>query len=215
MPNGNVYTPAEVYAILKAEARRNNNDKLLGVVIGTAIVLRESNGNAKAFRDASKNPDGGNDRGWWQFNDKYHPDVSDIVAYDPIKSTAVAYQKSKGFTEWKPWFQDGKLRFDGPNGLAAYQAAVKAAVDSGDKDIPFMFYEEDGKQYVNGEELKSGVEQVVDKVIPWADTLAAILSRLVSVDFWKRVGITVLGAAIIVAGLILFFGQDTVKGLIP
>lgn len=192
MPQGTKYSPDEVYGIIKQVANQRGVNDVAKIATATAIVLRESGGDAKAYRPASQNPNGGNDRGWWQWNDKWHPDVSDVVAFDPVKSTEVAFTKSEGFTNWRPWFQRGELRFEGGNAQQAYKDAWFAATKSGDNDSS----------------VASTVDDVVDKVVPWADSLAAILSRLVSPTFWKRVGIGVLGALIIVAGLILFFNIE-------
>lgn len=76
-----------------------------GVVTAVAIVGRETGGtfDTRAFRPASRNPAGGNDRGGWQFNDKYHPDVSDADAYDFKRATAHAARKSAGFTDFGVW----------------------------------------------------------------------------------------------------------------
>lgn len=193
MPTGSVYNPLEVYRIIKAE-----NDKRGGkgdVITATAIVLRESGGNATAYRDASQNRLGGNDRGWWQFNSKAHPDVSDIVAYDPIKSTAVAYDKSKGFTDWTPWYQNGALRFDGKQAEQAVTNAKAAGAMDGMTDS------------FNWSDVPDIARDALDSVTPgWMDSLAAILSNVLDPDFWKRVGLVVLGALIIIAGLMLFFG---------
>jgi hypothetical protein len=43
------------------------------------------------------------DRGLWQINDHWHPEITDDEAFDPIASTAAALSISKGGTDFSPW----------------------------------------------------------------------------------------------------------------
>lgn len=65
-----------------------------------AIALAESRGDPKA---TGKNKDGSLDRGFWQINNKWHPDVTDDMAYDPMQNAQAAFRISGGGTNWKPW----------------------------------------------------------------------------------------------------------------
>ena len=55
-------------------------------------------------------PGGSVDRGLWQMNGCYSPDVSDACAYDAACNGRVAYRLSAGGTTWKPWssFNNGR-----------------------------------------------------------------------------------------------------------
>lgn len=131
MPVNGVYSPPEVYAlILKVwQQRTGKTNPSVGVLKATYIVLRESGGNPTKRRPASQNPDGGNDRGLWQFNDKWFPDVSDLVAYDPILSTHKAFEVSKQFTDFKPWETDRDPEW-GFSGSEHQQDALRKALDA-------------------------------------------------------------------------------------
>lgn len=86
-------------------------DKLL---IAVAVCLAEGNGYVEAVHvndDAVLDADGNvitpasTDYGLWQINDRYHPDVTQAQAFDPVFATAYAYQmyKKKSYT-FTPWY---------------------------------------------------------------------------------------------------------------
>ncbi len=64
-----------------------------------AIVLAESGGSPHAIGVDY----GSIDRGLWQFNSRWHADITDAEAYDPLHSTEAAYALSKGGTDFRPW----------------------------------------------------------------------------------------------------------------
>lgn len=66
----------------------------------TAVALAESGGDPNA---TNVNTDGSRDRGLYQINDKYHPEVSDTCAYDPVCSAKAAYSISNRGTSFSPW----------------------------------------------------------------------------------------------------------------
>lgn len=159
-------------------------------IIATSIILRESGGNDKIVNTKGNTPAGSRDRGWWQFNDHWHPDVTDAQAFDPVVSTEIAWRKSDGFTNWDAW--DGvEIKVKGE--------AVDAAKESGDA----------GSVGID-DVVREGIDKVTD-IIPWADSLAKLLGKILSGTFWKRIGIAALGAAIIIAALIVIFGKDAVE----
>jgi Lysozyme like domain len=43
------------------------------------------------------------DRGLWQINDYYHPDVSDQCAYDAVCNAQAMFRISRNGTNWQPW----------------------------------------------------------------------------------------------------------------
>lgn len=48
-------------------------------------------------------PNGSRDRGLWQINDCYHPDVSDDCAFDANCNARAMYAISSGGHNWRPW----------------------------------------------------------------------------------------------------------------
>jgi len=68
-------------------------------VVAVAVEWAEAGGNTDVRH---VNPDGSIDRGLWQFNSRFHPEVSDAQAFDANASTDAAYRISFGGTVWTP-----------------------------------------------------------------------------------------------------------------
>jgi Lysozyme like domain len=68
--------------------------------VAAAIILAESGGKADA---RNTNSDGSVDRGWWQINSRWHPEVSDACADNLICSTKAAKRISKNWTDFSAW----------------------------------------------------------------------------------------------------------------
>lgn len=64
-----------------------------------AVAWAESRGNPGA---TGRNP-GSYDRGLWQINSKWHPDVSDSCAYNAACNARNAVRISSGGSRWSPW----------------------------------------------------------------------------------------------------------------
>lgn len=93
-----------------------------GLVTATALALEESGGWTQAV---NTNADGTKDRGLWQFNTKWHPEVSDAAAFDPKRAAVEAFRVSKGGTDWSQWAAVADHRID--KDLNAAKAAAAAA----------------------------------------------------------------------------------------
>jgi hypothetical protein len=89
-----------------------------GVTIAAAIALAESGGRTDA---TNTNRDGSVDRGLFQINSRWHPEVTNAQAFDPYAATSAAYRISGGFAHFTPWatYNNGAYR----SHLAATQAA--------------------------------------------------------------------------------------------
>lgn len=76
------------------------------LAVATAIAMAESNGNpsAKSYNKKTKGcPSGSLDRGLWQINDCYHPEVDDGCAYDASCNAEAMFTISSSGTKWSPW----------------------------------------------------------------------------------------------------------------
>ena len=67
-------------------------------------------------------PSGSLDRGLWQINSCYHPEVNDSCAYDAQCNANGAYSISSGGANWTPWSTYNNGAYAG--WLSAAQAAV-------------------------------------------------------------------------------------------
>jgi len=73
-----------------------------GVVTAVAVALAESRGRTHVINTAGNHPPS-RDRGLWQINDYYHPEVTDAMAFDPILCATAALRISNGGRDWHPW----------------------------------------------------------------------------------------------------------------
>ncbi|HEV7978603.1 FG-GAP-like repeat-containing protein [Amycolatopsis sp.] len=69
-------------------------------VVAVAVAMAESRCDPAA---RGVNPGHSIDRGLWQINDYYHPDVSDTCAYNAQCNANAAFRISDGGTDWSPW----------------------------------------------------------------------------------------------------------------
>jgi len=67
--------------------------------VAVAVAWAESRGNPRARGQNSDSYD----RGLWQINSKWHPDVSDSCAYDAKCNAAQAKRISSNGNNWQPW----------------------------------------------------------------------------------------------------------------
>lgn len=71
-----------------------------GLLTIVAIAQAESSLNTQANHT---NGDGSVDRGILQINNRWHPEVSNTCAYDPVCAFKAGYKISNGGTNFKPW----------------------------------------------------------------------------------------------------------------
>lgn len=93
------------------------------LTMAVAIALAESGGDPGA-RGLNRNAQGQTtsvDRGLWQINSVYHPEVSDTCAYNPACAANSAYTISNRGQNWQPWstFSNGAYKQYMSRGLAA------------------------------------------------------------------------------------------------
>lgn len=91
------YSPAQVAVIAKGAGFTGD-----GLVRAVAVALAESGGNPQAV---NQNTDRQRsiDRGLWQINSYWHPEVSVAEAFNPAANAKHAYRISSGGTNWSQW----------------------------------------------------------------------------------------------------------------
>ena len=88
--------PAEVVRLCRV-AKFGSNQK---IATALAICWAESNLRSDATHT---NTDGSVDRGIAQMNSKYHPEVTETCAFDPLCSLKEMYRISAEGTQWTSW----------------------------------------------------------------------------------------------------------------
>ena len=95
------------------------------LVTAVAVGMAESGCNPAAHAPNGPTagcPNGSMDRGMWQMNSCYHPEVSRACAYDAQCNANAAYRISSRGTTFKPWAAHNNGRY------LAYLAQAQAAV---------------------------------------------------------------------------------------
>lgn len=91
------YSPRQVAQIAAGGGFRGK-----ALTRAVAVALAESGGNSQAVNvnsDATRS----RDRGLWQINSRWHPEVSDAQAFNPTDAARAAFRISSGGRDWSPW----------------------------------------------------------------------------------------------------------------
>jgi len=109
-----------------------------GLALWTAVAvgLAESGGNPAATRPNPPTPGcpgGSVDRGPWQLNDCYHPEVPDRCAYQLACAAAATYRISADGTDWTTWtsFTTGAYQAELDTADKAVAALAASRADGG------------------------------------------------------------------------------------
>ncbi len=114
-----------------------------GAANALAIIRAESGRNTEAVNvndeadglDPSDPAFGSVDRGLWQINSFFHPNVTEAQAFDPVFATDWAFSASRGGTDFHPWsayknrayerhLETAKVALDGWSRVKALQRKV-------------------------------------------------------------------------------------------
>ena len=105
-----------------------------GLVKAIAIGWAESSFIPDNFNIIGNSPPS-RDRGLWEINDHYHPEVTDSCAYAPVCAAGEVYLITNGGTDWHEWTTYGGIRYNHELPYAQ-AAAAKFNMDNGnDTDI--------------------------------------------------------------------------------
>lgn len=170
--------------------------------IAIAIAHAESRGVTNAFNPESNNRDGGNDRGLWQINDKFHPEVTDAQAFDPYAAARAAHRISQGGRDWSQWATFGRLT---AGELRSADAARKAPADPAehlrragvadpvraDRQLPSP-----------ADQVLDAAGNVIGDALDWAAAAAKVLGALADPQWWRRIGVGVLGVGLVAVAVV-------------
>ncbi|MEW1701218.1 hypothetical protein AB0468_37670, partial [Streptomyces sp. NPDC091278] len=113
-----------------------------GLVTAIAVALAESSCDPSATNVTNNTPPS-RDRGLWQINDYWHPEVDDACAYAAQCNAEAAFTISNGGTNWQPWstYNAGVHR----RHLDEARAAVDRLGHSGPGPAPVVYPAESGR----------------------------------------------------------------------
>jgi hypothetical protein len=168
--------------------------EILGPIFGknwkkaAAIGKAESGGDTHA---RNVNRDGSVDRGWFQINSKYHPEVPDAIAYGtPRQQALAAFAISKGGTDWHQWATNSIANPDSMH--------LPNADDAG------LF----------GVGRGEGADTAVSDAASGVDGFLGKFSVIFKSGFWLRVGLIIAGLALLGFGVAMIGKQYTVPAVI-
>lgn len=100
-----------------------------------AVALAESGGETTAV-GVNSDKWRSRDRGLWQINSHWHPEVTDALAFNPATCARAAYRISSGGTNWSPWstWKNGAAQTQ----MARAQIGVNQAAGSGAVPADFV-----------------------------------------------------------------------------
>ncbi|MHC3456200.1 transglycosylase SLT domain-containing protein, partial [Streptomyces prasinus] len=112
--------------------------------IAVAVALAESGCDPSASNSAGNvDAPGSTDRGLWQINNHFHPDVSNACAYDAQCNANAAYRISSGGRNWQPWSTYNRGLHQ--RHMDAARAAVARLGNPGTGPSPLVYPVESGR----------------------------------------------------------------------
>jgi hypothetical protein len=193
-----------------------------------AIAWHESRGNTAALNDKNNSPAGSRDRGIWQINDYWNPQVTDACAFDPDCATAAAaalYQKA-GWTPWATFARGAYLPFLESAEAAVAQASAAGASSAGGSAAGYPTGDDTpvppGTPVGGPEDWildKLGDIPVIGGIVDGARSVASFgtdalrfivkaLRIVTSADFWKRAAMVAGGAVLVGIVLAIIYRRE-------
>lgn len=182
------------------------------LVTAIAVAIEESGGNPDAV-NINKDKYRSRDRGLWQINDHWHPEVTDAVAFDPTQAAAAAYAISRQGTNWTAWsaVKSGAYLMYVPRA----KKSVAKLVDTGSLPPSGPGTYDDGSPlpdqapgYKNPDLVEPDVPTIGSGLLSWADGLSKVLAWLTDAANWQRIGLVAAGVVCLVLGVIITKEDD-------
>lgn len=214
-----VLTPEQVASLVLASG-------FTDPVRATAVVLGESGGDTGIV--SPRNTNGTIDVGLWQINSGHFPGgaydagkIDQAGAVNPVLATRFAYQLSKGGTDFSPWAATRRASFTGHLKTADAAVAAARAGSSGSSAggaagwrLPGVPFDLPGPSDIPGVDTVTGGVLGAGKAAGEVFELGAkLISTLLDPDFWKRLGLGLLGVSVVIGGVIIWQRKTIGAGL--
>lgn len=176
-----------------------------GLRTGIAVVLAESGGVTTARNTEGNTPRGSVDRGLWQINSFWHPEVSDAAAYDPLRASKAAYRISGMGRNFGAWSAYGNGTPSAPFAKFKPRAAkaVEQLIKQGYK-IPLSGASAAGPESFDLSDASDLLKE------PWGAfvDIARFFGALLNPDTWLRIVQTGGGGLLMLMGLFMLFREQ-------
>lgn len=94
-----------------------------GQALDTAVAIEQAESSLVATASNTRGNSAGTDRGIWEINSAYHPEVSNLQAYDPLLASQQAFriyqQSGNSFRQWSTYVSGAYQKFLGNVGNLA------------------------------------------------------------------------------------------------
>jgi hypothetical protein len=177
--------------------------------VAVAVALAESGGKTDA-RNTNSDTARSVDRGLWQINSYWHPEVGEACADNPVCATKEARRISRGFADFSQWsaYKNGSYTRHLPTAAVAASHARRKRPASFD-DVKLTAGEKDGKEWYEPGFLFDRIPNPLEPVKDVAGAIAEFTRALFDPNTWQRVGIVVGGAILLLLG-VLILGRDLI-----
>lgn len=171
-------------------------------IIAASIIYAESGGYPEAVNvnGPTSSAPGSTDRGLWQWNSEAWPDITDAAAKNPKASTVLAWCVSNAWSDFGPWA--GSRGLDPTSDQSrAVQREYLSQLGRATDDTPILSWIDK-----DANAIPDPVDAAAAALGGWDDiahTLYGMLRKLADPEWWKRVGVVLIGAIMVVLALTL------------
>jgi hypothetical protein len=172
------------------------------MVTAIAIAYAESSGRIDA---KNTNLDGSVDYGVWQINSVHADLFAKYPEWWTVSNAVMAYElyKSKGnkFTDWVTYNTGAYKMFTSHARAAASDVSAPANTDLGDAGVA-------GSDQTTTTTIIPGVDAIASSLAAFSTATAAVASWVSDVRNWERVGMVLIGGALVVGALVMVAGKE-------
>lgn len=187
-------------------ARTSGFATLNDITTAVAIALAESGGH---IADTHLNLNGSTDYGVWQINSVHAALFDQYPDWWTVSNGKMAFSVFQGFG-WKAWttYNSGAyLLYMGRARAAATDASAPAGTDmSAGSGVA-------GQDSTKTVTTIPGFDSVAQSLSAYATGLAAVTAWISDIHNWERVGLVIVGGALIVGALTVIAGDKTIAAV--
>lgn len=196
---GQTLTPKQI-AVWAQQAGFSGND----LTIAVAVALAESGGRVDA---TNNNSDGSTDYGVWQINSIHTAEFQKYPQWWSVENADMAHDIwAAAGNKWTPWttYTSGVYNIH-----MAQASAATAGIDTGG-------FGGGGPDQTKDVTTIAGLDAIAQTFSGFATALAAVTAWISEPSNWERVGLVIIGGALVIGSLVVIAGDtasDVVKKL--
>ena len=189
---GQVLTPKQI-AVWATQAGFTGND----VTTAVAVALAESGGRIDA---TNTNTNGSTDYGVWQINSIHADEFAKHPQWWSVENADMAHDIwAAAGNSWKPWttYTSGAY-----NMFLGQASSAAGAVDPGG-------FGAGGADSTKTVTTIPGIDSIAESLSGFATGVAAVTAWISDPHNWERIGLVIIGGALVVGALVVVAGDKT------